>query len=111
RLYAFTWRRFQKLGDTDLQAKAASDFSDCDAAARQAVDIIRRRGDRGLGGVNVYPSSPPPGWIPHIYYTHLVLQDYLNARLPDAQVICPKDKYRLMWQRYAKNWPGDAFPV
>lgn len=107
RLYAFTWRRNNRPNDpilpsqyTDLQRAA----SDVEAAACQAIDIIRRRGDN--------PAMPKiPNWIPHIYYTHLVLQDYLNARLPDAQVICPKDKYRLMWQKNAKNWPGDSFPV
>lgn len=100
RIYGFTWKKdvvypgFPNAPDNDLQA-----------CANQAVDIIRRRGDRT-------PADFPAigSWIPHVYYSHLVLQDYLNARLPDSLVVCPKDKFRLMWQRNAKNWPGDSNP-
>src|SRR5204863_8249070 len=79
RLYAFTWKKGVAYPSvyTDT-SKAAGD--DVLAAAHQAIDIIRRRGDRTQGDF----SFNGTGWIPHIYYTHLVLQDYLNSRLPDA---------------------------
>lgn len=65
-------------------------------AARQAIWIIRHRGDRTQSGPDGVPL--PAGWIPHVLYSHLVLQDYLAARLPEPMVACPEDRYRLMWQ-------------
>ncbi len=89
RIYGFT--SLTKTTLTDQTARAAE----------QAVDIIRRRGDR------TNAEFPPiANWIPHIYYTHLVLQDYLNSRLPDRLVVCPEDKTREYWQDNAKDITG-----
>lgn len=80
---------------------------DLAGAARQAVDIIRRRtGDDDF---------PVPGnWIPHVLYTHLVLQDYLAARLPEKSVVCPEDRVRLQWHDIqgfrAGNYPVPTHP-
>lgn len=38
-------------------------------------------------------------WIPHVLYSHLVIQDYLAHRLPERMVVCPEDRYRLDWQK------------
>ncbi|HYE60469.1 MAG TPA: prepilin-type N-terminal cleavage/methylation domain-containing protein [Phycisphaerales bacterium] len=73
----------------DLQALART--NDTGAASAQAVDIIRRRGGReDLMGID--------RWIPHVMYSHLVLQDYMTSRLPEKMVACPEDKNRLRWQ-------------
>ncbi|MBI1189246.1 MAG: prepilin-type N-terminal cleavage/methylation domain-containing protein [Tepidisphaera sp.] len=65
---------------------------DLAAAASQAVDIIRRRrGDTTFPLIDL--------WIPHPFYTHLVLQDYLAAVLPSKMVVCPEDKSRNAWQK------------
>jgi prepilin-type N-terminal cleavage/methylation domain-containing protein len=62
------------------------------AAAKQAIWIMRSRGGRGT-------DLPVPDlWIPHILYTHLVLQDYIDQRLPAKFVVSPHDRYRLQWQ-------------
>lgn len=92
RIFSFTWRagrrysRYPDLGsqDTDLRAAAA-----------QAVDILRRRADRPDMPAGLTSGS----WIPHVLYTHLVLQDYLALRLPEPMVACPADLHRLDWQR------------
>jgi prepilin-type N-terminal cleavage/methylation domain-containing protein len=90
RIWAFTWRKGHTESQfNDVDQKAS--ISDNDAAVAQAVDILRRRADR-----EDFPIIN--GWIPHIYYTHLVLQDYLAARLPEKMVICPEDRFRNMWQ-------------
>ncbi|MCH7792140.1 MAG: type II secretion system protein [Planctomycetes bacterium] len=60
-------------------------------AAKQAVDIIRRRTGR-----DNFPL--PAAWIPHVLYTHLVLNDYLAQRLPEKMVVNPEDEHRLNWQ-------------
>ena len=90
RIWAFTWRTGHlesQWADLDNQAKQG----ETQAASAQAVDILRRRADRE-------DIAPIGGWIPHIYYTHLVLQDYLAARLPEKMVVCPEDRHRNAWQ-------------
>jgi prepilin-type N-terminal cleavage/methylation domain-containing protein len=60
-------------------------------ATKQAIDIIRRRTGR-----ENFPL--PGGWIPHVLYTHLVINDYLGQRLPEKMVVSPEDEHRLNWQ-------------
>jgi prepilin-type N-terminal cleavage/methylation domain-containing protein len=78
---------------TDL-ISAAQSGDDLAAAASQAVDILRRRTSRDSG-----PEMIPQiqTWIPNVLYTHLVLQDYLDQRLPAQLVVCPEDRFRLTW--------------
>ena len=94
RIWSFTWRKAKMPGEKlpseypDLQTKNDTDVR---AAVAQAIDILRRRADRDdIQYINL--------WIPHIYYTHLVIQDYLAARLPEKMVVCPEDRFRNMWQ-------------
>ena len=73
----------------DLRTSATG--GDLAAASSQAIYIIRRRTPRqDIGPISL--------WIPHVLYTHLVLQDYLAARLPEKMVVCPEDAARLGWQ-------------
>lgn len=74
---------------------------DLQAAARQAVNIVRRR----FGNVNLPIIA---AWIPHVYYSHLVLQDYLDQRLPAKMVVCPSDRNRLLWQN-VEQFNANAF--
>lgn len=67
------------------------------AAADQAVTIINERGGRDLTRIS--------GWIPHVLYSHLVLQDYLASRLPEKLVVSPSDTHRNAWQ----NWREFAY--
>lgn len=101
-IFSFTWQPIRpQLGERyntpydDLQP-AGTSFA-TDAAARQATDIIRR----------LSPSEPnftlPTGWIPAVDYTHLVLLDYMSAKLPEPITACPEDRALVMWQR---NIPG-----
>jgi len=98
RLFGFTWRKGSMLSQYgDLN----NPTDDMRAAVFQVVDIFRRRGDR--------PTFPPPAaWIPHVLYTHVVLQDYLAARLPEKMVVCPEDVWRNRWQDY-KDFDTGAF--
>jgi prepilin-type N-terminal cleavage/methylation domain-containing protein len=90
RIFAFTWKQGNVSSQySDLQNPP----DDLRAAVYQVVDIIRRRGDREN------PAFPIPGaWIPHVLYTHVVLQDYLAQRLPEKMVVCPEDVWRNRWQ-------------
>ena len=87
--FTITSRTASLLTFPDLRAQAAGD--DLQAASAQAVDILRRRADRE-------DIAPIDGWIPHVLYNHLVLQDYLASRLPERSVVCPEDANRLRWQ-------------
>jgi prepilin-type N-terminal cleavage/methylation domain-containing protein len=64
------------------------------AAADQAIWIINERGGRDLSRIT--------GWIPHVLYSHLPLQDYLASRLPEKLVVSPADLHRNRWQ----DWRG-----
>jgi prepilin-type N-terminal cleavage/methylation domain-containing protein len=89
RIWAFTWRASSNLPTQFPDLKVAP--TDNEAAVCQAVDILRRRADR-------LDFPRPSSWIPHVLYTHLVLQDYLAQRLPEKMVVDPADKHRLNWQ-------------
>ncbi len=107
RIYSFTWRAGERYDNqVDDKSLAFESTWDVQAAANQAVNIIRKRGDRpDLKKID--------GWIPHIYYTHLVLQDYMNSRLPEKMVVCPDDKHRNQWQTQpiADLFPHSYSPI
>ena len=103
RIFAFTWKgsppkpsNYSKYNDLN------GDTDDNSSAASQAVDILRRRADRDdIPKIN--------SWIPHILYTHLVIQDYLAARLPEKMVVCPEDTNRLLWNSDPKGFDKGIF--
>jgi prepilin-type N-terminal cleavage/methylation domain-containing protein len=102
RVWAFTWAQINgqpnfsmhNWDDPNTADLRAPDPNNLVWAARQAIWIIRHRGDRTMGEMPI-----PGGWISHILYTHLVLNDYLAQRLPEPMVVCPEDRPRLLWQR------------
>ena len=95
RIFAFTWA-VDTVGQTQFPDLDGPYGFATDAAAAQAVDILRRRADR----LDIPKIS---SWIPHIYYTHLVVNDYLGQRLPEKMVVCPEDKARIDWQDDPRN--------
>jgi prepilin-type N-terminal cleavage/methylation domain-containing protein len=101
RLFSFSWRQgvTYPFGESRTPSSAGDPAA---AAALQAVDILQRRADRG-------DMQPPSRWIPHPLYTHLVLQDYLAARLPEPLVVCPEDKNRQNWQKDPQNLHDKGF--
>lgn len=105
KLFSFTW-----IGGVTYQSSLFIDTAtaptDLAAAANQAVDIIRRRADRSPTANPPFP--PVASWIPHVLYSHLVLQDYLAARLPEKAVVCPDDRNRLSWHDI-QRFSADAF--
>jgi prepilin-type N-terminal cleavage/methylation domain-containing protein len=78
--------------------------SNLDAAAFQAVDIMRRRTGRDKDSAPKITS-----WIPHILYSHLVLSDYMAARLPEKLVVSPMDRHRLNWQNDPEQYFQNDF--
>jgi prepilin-type N-terminal cleavage/methylation domain-containing protein len=93
RIYSFTWKKttiHYPSNPTQYPDLRTAGY-DVEGGAAQAVDILRRRGARE-------DIQRIWNWIPHVLYTHLVIQDYLAARLPEKMVVCPEDIHRLNWQ-------------
>jgi prepilin-type N-terminal cleavage/methylation domain-containing protein len=103
RLFSFTWKPGETYafggGQVTMPTGPAAATT---CASYQAIDILHRRADRTGIGV-------PGSWIPHVLYTHLVLQDYLAARLPEPLVVCPEDKNRQNWQKDPINLHDQGF--
>lgn len=66
------------------------------AAANQAVDTLRRRTGREDPATNGF--GVMTNWIPFVLYSHLVVNDYLQQKLPERMVVDPADTARLNWQ-------------
>ena len=97
RQWGFTWNNSSDCAQSEFgDLRTAAD--PMEAAARQAIDIIRRRGNR-------QPSDlvPVSSWIPYVYYSHLVVNDYLAQQLPEKMVVSPADQDRLNWQENPKE--------
>lgn len=97
RQWGFTWN--------DQSDSAQSEYGDLrggggpmQQAADQAIDILRRRATRD-------DMPRVTGWIPYVYYSHLVVNDYLAQKLPEKMVVSPADRDRLNWQQD----PADLF--
>ena len=88
RIYAFT----AAPNSTYPEIRAlANNPSAIRQAVGQQVDIIRRRTGRDRFPI-------PESHIPHVLYSHLVLNDYLAQRLPEKMVVSPEDESRINWQ-------------
>ena len=90
RIWSFSWKARERYPASGGIPPTAS--TDLRAAANQAIDILHRRADRE-------DMTVPGNWICHVLYSHLVIQDYLAARLPERMVVCPEDVNRLNWQK------------
>ncbi len=105
KLFSFTWKKGKAYASTSTAVPvwtAAMNTSDLQAAANQAVDILHRRADRT-------DIAMITGWIPHVLYSHLVLQDYLGSTLPERLVASTGDKHRQLWQTDPKGFDAGLF--
>ncbi len=105
KLFSFTWKKGKAYASTSNAVPvwtAAMNSTDLQAAANQAVDILHRRADRE----DIQLISP---WIPHVLYSHLVLQDYLGSTLPERLVISTGDKHRQLWSSDPKGFDAGLF--
>ncbi len=116
RISSFSWRAPRNGQDAHIPG-SEFDFiregmerasHDGEAAALQAAEIIARRTRHA-------PGPHDPNWLPHELYTPLILQDFLASRLPEAVVIHPADRQRLLWQQnngrdFLDHAQGEAQP-
>ena len=89
--WAFSWKKgYSNSPWPDLNAQAQA--GDSEAAAAQAVGILRRVAGRE-------DISPITAWVPHIFYSHLPLEDYLQTFMPEPTFVSSGDANRLKWSR------------
>jgi hypothetical protein len=87
--WTFSWR----AGHQNSQWPELNNSpSDLQAAADQAVDILRRR----TGRVELPRIT---AWIAHILYSHLPLVDYTDRSLPEIAFVSAGDEHRMNWAR------------
>jgi type II secretory pathway pseudopilin PulG len=91
RVWSYSWR----AGEMHAGFPVATD--DIQAAGFQAIEILRRR----TGRTDLQPVT---GWLPHVFYSHLVLADYLDWSLPSKVLVSSDDLNRLMWQADPLNY-------
>jgi hypothetical protein len=94
RFWSFSWRTGQAPIDPQdpLGAGLFTAVTDVQAAANQAVYLMRTRGNR--------PQMPPISfWFPHSHYNHLPLAVYLDQQLPSPFFVSSADRERLKWSR------------
>jgi hypothetical protein len=92
RVWTFSWKKTganapsnpTSYGDLSVAS------TDQDAAAKQAVHILRTRARRE-------DIATIPAWLPNLLYSQLVLAEYVNASLPFRSAVCSEDKNRLRW--------------
>ncbi|MBL9030495.1 MAG: prepilin-type N-terminal cleavage/methylation domain-containing protein [Phycisphaerae bacterium] len=97
---SFTWEAGKTYVDpADPNGAGLGNAADNLQASRNQMSyIIRFRGDR--------PQFPVMAiaLIPHMTYSHLVMQDYMAQSLPDPTVVCPDDQNRLAWNKDPKGY-------
>ncbi len=91
--WSFSWKKGQSLSQWPELNNATSDQQ---AAANQAVDILRRIANR----LDIFPIT---GWVPQVLYNHLALGDHLG-RAPDSLFVSSMDKHRLKWSADPKGF-------
>lgn len=90
RMWTFSWR-----GGEAYDGWFATD--DMQAAANQAVDIMRRRGEPQMPQITT--------WLPHLLYSQLVLADYLDLELPQRWWVSPEDDLLRRYQDDPSSLP------
>jgi prepilin-type N-terminal cleavage/methylation domain-containing protein len=74
-------------------------------AAMQALTIIRLRGNPDF---DTLEDSFADSWIPHPTFGHLVLLDYMAARVPAPVIVSPEDKRRQEIHEESRGWIDGA---
>jgi hypothetical protein len=97
----FTWRAQTTYNSQWGDLRFGSD--EASAAGNQATDLLRRR----------YNASVPitPNWLPHIFYSFLVVGDYLNAPVPWRVLASPADTQLVQWQSDPAQWAQFGLPA
>jgi type II secretory pathway pseudopilin PulG len=97
--WAFSWKAGDSFSEWPDLNNAPTDMV---AHANQAVDIIRRRNDPNFKRIE--------NWIPDVFYSHLVLADYLDESLPMPLAASLADTQLRGWQDDKASAPNERLP-
>ena len=103
RMASFTWEPGKTYMEADPDIRVGGSWTH--AAANQALHIVRRRAS--LTNTSLPPFSDR---LPHRHFSHLILNEYLSAVLPEYSMACPEDKVLLFWQKNFKPQITDFIP-
>jgi hypothetical protein len=98
RFWTFSWRKGDSLSQYPDLNNAPDDNQ---AAANQAVDILRRRAGRE-------DIAPITAWSPYKIYSHLPLAEH-GGEIPDEIFISSMDGHRLKWARDPFGFDAGAY--
>jgi hypothetical protein len=87
RMWALNWR--EGMFDSVIHASYPDDMS---AQGFQTGYAIRR-----VRNLQASQTPIPSGWTPTLLYSHIVLLDYLGAKMPTTPFVCPLDARRSKW--------------
>jgi hypothetical protein len=98
-MWGFSWRP----GNYTTQWPDLQDAtSDMHAGALQFTSILRSRGV-------VSPTIPAPLFLPHVFYSHVVLADYADEALPVRWAVSTQDRNRLRWSEDIECFMQNCF--
>lgn len=99
--WGLSWRKGPSQPTTYTDLKVATD-SDSQAAACQAVDIIRR-----VGGATHVPRIE--NWFPHLYYNHLPLAEFAGIPLRGGIWVSAFEETVLKWANDPEGFDRGAY--
>jgi prepilin-type N-terminal cleavage/methylation domain-containing protein len=108
RLAAMSWRVKRdgtKVAQTQYTDLLDAWQHDLDAAARQTVDILRRKTGRDQGS-DAIPKLPTQAYY---QFVHLVLFDSADLPVESAIALCPDDARRKQWRDW-RGFEANQFP-
>jgi len=101
RIANLNWRAKMRSAnaDTDIEDKLRQTHSDADAAMMECVQLVRQ-----FNGQDIDIPRVKGLGFPYPYMTPLVLADYLSGKIPEKGIVCPEDRWRLLWQTDPVNY-------
>ena len=90
----YSWKRGETYPVLGHPLGTVTPISATAAAQWQHTDILRRRTGRATGENKIRNA---PFLLPHAWFSHLVLLDYMSFQLPAQISICPEDRPRRGW--------------
>jgi prepilin-type N-terminal cleavage/methylation domain-containing protein len=84
-VFGFSWKAGMNL-PTPYADLAGAYLTDAEAVPRQALHIMRE-----IAGREDITFDYPQFWYAHLYFSHIVLSDYLSGQPTEEAALCPED--------------------
>lgn len=84
-VFAFSWKAGTRL-QTPYPDLGGSYSTDAETVPRQALHMMRE-----IAGREDITSGFPQFWYAHLYFSHIVLSDYMSGQPTEEAALCPED--------------------